>query len=84
MKPVLAAIEMTGTVDEQRRIQLDATLPFSGPRKVRVIILYVPAEEIDEAEWLYAAAHNPAFDFLYDAEENIYTAEDGKPLQHEV
>ena len=84
MENVMTAIEMTGTVDERRHIHLDETLPFSGPKKVRVIILYSPADEIDEAEWLYAASHNPAFDFLHDAEEDIYTLEDGKPFDHEV
>ena len=84
MEHVLTAIEMTGTVDEQRRIQLDGVLPFSGPKKVRVIILYPSTDEIDEAEWLYAAARNPAFAFLNDPEEDIYTLEDGKPLNHEV
>ena len=74
MEPVLAAIEMTGTVDEQQHLQLDEALPFSGPKKVRVIILYAPTEEMDEAEWLYAAARNPAFDFLHDPEEDIYNS----------
>ena len=35
-------------------------------------------EEIDEQEWLYAAANNPVFDFLNDPEEDIYTLADGK------
>jgi hypothetical protein len=84
MENVMTAIEMTGTVDDRRHIQLDEALPFSGPKKVRLIILYSTTDEIDEAEWLYAAAHNPAFDYLYDAEEDIYTLEDGKPFNHEV
>jgi hypothetical protein len=84
MENVMAAIEMTGTVDEQRHIQLDEPLPFSGPKKVRIIILYPTTEEMDETEWLYAASHNPAFAFLHDAEEDIYTLEDGKPFNHEV
>jgi hypothetical protein len=29
--------------------------------------------EPDEAEWLYAAAHNPAFAFLHEPQEDIYT-----------
>jgi tetratricopeptide (TPR) repeat protein len=36
--------------------------------------------EIDEREWLRAAASNPAFDFLKDPEEDIYTLADGKPF----
>lgn len=38
------------------------------------------SEEIDEYEWLHAAANNPVFDFLNDPEEDIYTLADGKPF----
>lgn len=37
-------------------------------------------DEIDEQEWLQAAANNPVFDFLKDPEEDIYTLADGKPF----
>lgn len=40
----------------------------------------VEAGEIDESEWLRSAASNPAFDFLEDPEEDIYTLADGKPF----
>ena len=36
--------------------------------------------DIDEAEWLQAAAANSAFDFLKDPEEDIYTLSDGRLL----
>jgi hypothetical protein len=36
--------------------------------------------DLDEKEWLQAAAINPAFDFLKDPEEDIYTLADGKPF----
>ena len=38
------------------------------------------AEEIDEQEWLHAAASNPVFNYLKDPEEDIYTLTDGKPF----
>lgn len=41
---------------------------------------YQDTEEIDEQEWLHAAANNPVFDFLNDPEEDIYTLADGKPF----
>lgn len=41
------------------------------------------AEEIDEHEWLQAAASNPVFDFLKDPVEDIYTLADGKPFNDE-
>jgi hypothetical protein len=40
-------------------------------------------EEIDEQEWLKAAASSSAFDFLKDPKEDIYTLADGKPFHDE-
>lgn len=41
-------------------------------------------EEIDEKEWLRLANANPAFDFLKESEEDIYTSEDGRPFHDNV
>ena len=79
MESKLTAIELTGTVNERRELQLDGVLPILGPRRVRVIVLYSPVDEWDEGEWLQAATLSPAFDFLGDPEEDIYTLVDGKP-----
>jgi hypothetical protein len=76
----LKALEVTGTIDEQRRLHLDEPLPIVGPRRVRVIILISEETDMDEKEWLQAAASNPAFDFLQEPEEDIYTLADGKPF----
>lgn len=83
MEATMTAIEMTGTVDEHHQLRLDGELPISGPKRVRVIVLYPLDEEWDEAEWLQAAARNPAFDFLRDPEEDIYSLADGKPFHDE-
>ena len=80
MEATMTAIELTGTVNERRQLQLDDLLPISGPRRVRVIVLYSPADEWDETEWLHAAARNPAFAYLKDAAEDIYSVSDGKPF----
>jgi hypothetical protein len=50
------------------------------------MVLPDPLEEWDETElndteWLRSFANNPAFAFLKDTEEDIYTLLDGKPLQ---
>lgn len=79
----MKAIESVGTVDEQRRLVLDEPLPIAGPRRVRVIVLVPEEDERDEREWLRAAATNPAFDFLSEPEENIYSRADGKPFRGE-
>jgi hypothetical protein len=80
MDVAVKAIETTGTVDVQHRLLLDEPLPVAGPKRVRVIILFPEEADINEKEWLYAAASNPAFDFLKEPEEDIYTSEDGKPF----
>jgi hypothetical protein len=80
MEATMTAIELTGTVNERRQLQLDDLLPIPGPKRVRVIVLYSPVDEWSEMEWLQAAARNPAFDFLKDPEEDIYSMADGKPL----
>ena len=84
MEEHMSAIELTGIIDEHRRLKLDSLLPIPGPKRVRVIVLYSDGEEWDENEWLYAAASNPAFSFLGDPEEDIYTLEDGEPFNDEV
>lgn len=81
METQMTAIETTGTVDEQRELRLDHPLPIPGPARVRVIVFYPPKDEPwNESEWLRTAARNPAFDFLKDAKEDIYTLADGKPF----
>lgn len=79
MEVTKRAIEATGTIDVERHLVLDEPLPVAGPAKVRVIILLEEAD-IDEMEWLKAAAANPAFDFLKEPEEDIYTLSDGRPF----
>lgn len=80
MRAPMRAVELTGTVDEQQHLQLDTPLPFAGPARVKVIVMYPLDDEPDETEWLYAAARNPAFAFLREPQEDIYTLADGQPF----
>jgi len=84
MEIPMTAIEMSGMVDEHNQLKLDGSLPFSGPRRVRVIVLSPMDDEVDEIQWLQAASRNPAFAFLADPEEDIYSATDGKPFNDEI
>ncbi|WP_008316749.1 hypothetical protein [Leptolyngbya sp. PCC 6406] len=59
--------------------QLDLSLRNA---QVKVLILVEEPEDIGDAQWLKAAVENPAFDFLKDPEEDIYTVNDGKPFQN--
>ena len=80
MEGVLRAIEVEGAIDEQRRLRVDQPLPVAGPARVRVIVLIPDEGDIDEREWLRSAGSNPAFDFLADPAEDVYTLADGKPF----
>ncbi len=79
MAATAKAIETTGTVGEDHQLHLDGPLPIAGPSRVRVIILVPDDGDVDETEWLRAAATNPAFDFLKHPEEDIYTRANGEP-----
>ena len=84
MNTPMTAIEMTGIVDEKNRLKLDGSLPFSGPKRVRVIILSTPEDDIDEATWLYAMSQNSAFSFLAEPDEDIYTLDDGRAVDDKI
>lgn len=79
METPLRAIELIGTIDEKGQLHLDEPISAVGQGRVRVILLPEEAE-IGENEWLKAAASNPAFDFLEDPDEDIYTLDDGQPF----
>jgi len=74
------AVEVTGTVDDKSQLTLDEKLPIVGPTRVRIVILLPDDAEIDEMDWLRSASNNPAFDFLKEPEEDIYTLADGRPF----
>ena len=80
MSTSLKAIEVGGVIDEQQRLHLDEPLPLTGPSRVRVIILLPEPADIPEGEWLRAASGSPAFDFLADPAEDLYTDADGQPF----
>ncbi len=77
------AVETTGTVDKEHKLVLDEPLPIEGPSRVRVIILLPKDTDFDEKLWLQAARSYPAFEFLTDTAEDIYTAADGKPFSYQ-
>jgi len=74
------AIELARVVDNQCHLHLHEQLPIMGPSEVDVIVLFAARTDIDESEWLKAKVVNPAFDFLTDPSEEIYTLVDGDPF----
>jgi hypothetical protein len=77
---VVNAIETTGVVDAHHQLRLDHPLPIPGHIRVRVIVLVPEPGDISESAWAEAVLANPAFDFLKDSEEDVYSATDGKPF----
>ncbi len=63
-------------------------LPFQIGQRVEVVLLEESEQatkdnvtrHILEQEWLHAAAGNPAFEFLADPDEDVYSLADGKAL----
>lgn len=76
MHATLRAIDTSATLTQPNQLLLDQALPDMNTKKIRVIILLPQADDINEADWLRAAASNPALDFLKDPREDIYTKAD--------
>jgi hypothetical protein len=80
MRAGFRAIELEGSIDEHQQLHLNSPVGVAGPSRVRVLILIPDNKEASETEWLRTAAANPAFAFLRDPEEDVYTLSDGKPF----
>jgi hypothetical protein len=78
----MKAIETTGKIEKSKLLKLDEPIPIEKKQKVKIIILYSEDDElIEEKEWLSAISKNPAFAFLKNKKENIYSLADGKPFK---
>jgi diadenosine tetraphosphate (Ap4A) HIT family hydrolase len=79
MQVIKKTIETTGFVNAEHQLLLKDIIPLTSTH-VRVIIMATEDDytDISESEWMMAAAANPAFDFLKNSEEDIYTLTDGK------
>ena len=77
------AIELQGAIDADHRLHVDTVLRGAAAGPVRVLVLIPEADEPNEIEWLRAAAASPAFAFLNDEAEDVYSPTDGKPFHDE-
>lgn len=75
----MKAIEIKAKTDKNGNLSISEKLNFSN-KEVRVLILVEEEEDIDEKSWLKALSKNPSFDFLAEAEQDIYTSKHGKPF----
>lgn len=75
----MQAIETQALVDHEGQLKLANPLPVRDQR-VRVLLLLPDTDRLTDESWLQAAGQNPAFAFLHDEEEAIYSINDGKPV----
>lgn len=75
----MQAFETYGHIDKGGKLKIVSDLPLQEG-DVRVIVMYDDKKEPEETGWLKAASNNPAFDFLKEPEEDIYSLTDGKPF----
>jgi len=77
----MKAIEINAKTDVYGHLKLNYPL-HKKEQNVRVIILIDDNYDVDDEEklWLNAVSSNPAFDFLSEPEENVYSIKDGEPF----
>ncbi len=76
----MQAIETKGLVDHEGLLNLTHPLPVRA-QLVRVLILLPDSDALPDEVRLHSIAHNPAFDFLYDEAEAIYSPADGTVIK---
>jgi hypothetical protein len=77
----MKAIELTTKTDKQGHLKINYPMN-KKERTVRIIILVdEKSDEVDEEMlWVNSISSNPAFDFLNDINEDIYSLTDGEPF----
>lgn len=76
----MKAIEIHSKTDKNGRLKIDYKLNKENCN-VRVIILIdEPETKDDEKIWMESISSNPAFDFLKEPSEDIYSVNDGEPF----
>jgi len=76
----MRAIEINSKTDNKGHLKIDYQLDKSDSN-VRILILVDDNSDNDEEKiWLDSISSNPAFDFLKDETEDIYSISDGEPF----
>jgi hypothetical protein len=74
----MKAVELRTRTKEDGSISIEHT-GLSGGVLVRILILSEEEEGEEEKLYLKTISRNPAFDFLNEPEEDVYSPKDGKP-----
>ena len=77
----MRAIEINSKTDKTGYLRIDYQLDRSDSN-VRVIILLddIKTDQDEEKLWMSSISKNPAFDFLNDPSEDVYSINDGEPF----
>ncbi len=75
----MKAVELRARTEKDGSIKIEHT-GLSGGMLVRILILSEEEEGEDEKRYLKTISKNPAFDFLNEPEEDVYSPKDGKPF----
>ena len=77
----MKAIEINSKTDKTGHLKINYKLDKSESN-VRILILLDEdsTEQEEEKLWMNSVSKNPAFDFLNDSEEDIYSLKDGEPF----
>ena len=76
----MKAIEINSKTDKHGHLRINYPLNKKNS-KVRVIILLIEDNESEEEKlWMQSISNNPSFDFLKEPEEDIYSSDDGEPI----
>jgi len=77
----MKAIEINSKTDKTGLLKINYKLNRTNSN-VRVLILLDDdyLEKDEESIWMSSISNNPAFDFLKDSAEDIYSLKDGEPF----
>lgn len=76
----MKAIEINSKTDKHGHLRINYPLNKKNS-KVRVIILLIEDKESEEEKlWMQSISNNPSFDFLKEPEEDIYSLDNGEPI----
>ena len=77
----MKAIEINSKTDKAGHLKIDYKLDKSESNVRVLILLDEDSSELEEEKlWLNSISKNPAFDFLNDPMEDIYSLKDGEPF----
>ncbi|MFH1049411.1 MAG: hypothetical protein V1779_00610 [bacterium] len=77
----MKAIEINSKTDKSGHLKINYKLNRADS-KVRVLILLDDdsSEKDEDVLWMNSISNNPAFDFLNDSAEDVYSIKDGEPF----